>query len=180
MKKKNFTLVELLCATALVAILAGIGFSAYSYASHRGKEAATKSLIATISAGLESVKNKHSIFPASSDFADITVTVQNSTGIINEVKFGTTVLTDKQRKDFLAVVDGELLKKYISNDKVTDAWGGAVKYKYPGAINTVKFDIVAPGPDEFFGNNETATPPTTIAGYKENDEWSCDDIANFQ
>ena len=180
MKKKNFTLVELLCATALVAILAGIGFSAYSYASHRGKEAATKSLISTISAGLETVKNKHSIYPASSDFSDITVTVQNSTGMITEVKFGSTVLTAKQLKDFLAVVDGELLKKYIANDKVTDAWGGAIKFKYPGAINTAKFDIVAPGADEKFGNNEADTPPATIAGYKENDEWSCDDIANFQ
>ena len=56
MKKKNFTLVELLCATALVVILAGIGFSAYSYASYRGKEAATKSLIARVGAGLETLK----------------------------------------------------------------------------------------------------------------------------
>ena len=50
MKKKNFTLVELLCATALVVILAGIGFSAYSYASYRGREASTKSLITRLEA----------------------------------------------------------------------------------------------------------------------------------
>ena len=71
MKKKNFTLVELLCASALVAILAGIGFSAYSFASYRGKEAATKSLISTIAAGLETVKTKHKVYPVSNDFADI-------------------------------------------------------------------------------------------------------------
>ena len=180
MKKKNFTLVELLCASALVAILAGIGFSAYSFASYRGKEAATKSLISTIAAGLETVKTKHKVYPVSNDFADITVTVNSSSGIITEVKFGTTALKDKQLKDFLAVVDGELLKKYIANNKVADAWGGAVKYRYPGAVNTVKFDLVAPGKDEKFGNNEADTPPAALSGYKENDEWSCDDIANFQ
>ena len=57
--KKNFTLVELLCAVALVVIHAGIGFSAYSYASHRGKEAAAKSLINRLDAGLETLKTKY-------------------------------------------------------------------------------------------------------------------------
>ena len=114
MKKKNFTLVELLCATALVVILAGIGFSAYSYASHRGKEAATKSLITRIAAGLETLKTKHGFYPASSSYKTIEVTVNNNTGLITGISFGGTSVSDaKQLKDFLAVVDGENLKKYL-------------------------------------------------------------------
>jgi type II secretory pathway pseudopilin PulG len=183
--KKSFTLVELLCATALVVILAGIGFSAYSYASHRGKEAATKSLITRIAAGLETLKTKHGFYPASSGYGTIEVTVNNNTGLITAISFGGTSVSDaKQLKDFLAVADGENLKKYVADPNgtspLTDAWGGKIQYRYPGSINTVKFDIVAPGADEGFGTAAAGTPPATLSSYQTNGEWACDDIANFQ
>ena len=182
--KKNFTLVELLCAVGLVVILAGIGFSAYSYASHRGKEAATKSLITRLEAGLETLKTKHGFYPASTSYGDIQVNI-NATGLIDSITFGSAqAITDtRQLKDFLAVVDGENLKKYVSNGNLTDAWGGRIQYKYPGAVNTVKFDIVAPGADEGFGTGAANNPPTAspaLDSYKTNGEWACDDIANFK
>ena len=191
MKKKNFTLVELLCATALVVILAGIGFSAYSYASHRGKEAATKSLITRIGAGLETLKTKHGFYPASSSYGDIEVTVNNNTGLITAISFGGTSVSDaKQLKDFLAVVDGENLKKHLvehsTHHDLTDAWGGKIYYAYPGFFNTVKFDLIAPGADGVFTtdpNNNLQSPPNnnTATNYKNTDgEWACDDIANFK
>lgn len=191
--KKSFTLVELLCATALVVILAGIGFSAYSYASHRGKEAATKSLITRIAAGLETLKTKHGFYPASTNYADIRVTIDSNTGLITAISFGShPPVEDKQLKDFLAVADGENLKKYLvehsGHHDLTDAWGGKIQYRYPGAINTVKFDIVAPGADGEFGRSPTpnAPPPASLADYQTEEtdpakrEWACDDIANFQ
>ena len=198
MKKKNFTLVELLCATALVVILAGIGFSAYSYASHRGKEAATKSLITRIGAGLETLKTKHGFYPASSSYGDIEVTVNNNTGLITGISFGGTPVNDaKQLKDFLAVADGENLKKYLvehsGHHDLTDAWGGRIQYRYPGKINAVKFDIIAPGADELFGTdigrNPSSAPPDVNTDNSSqarryyvdgNNEWACDDIANFK
>lgn len=187
MKKRNFTLVELLAVTALIVILAGIGFAAFSYASNRGKEAATKSLITRIGAGLESVKTKHGAFPGSSEFKEIKVTVNSTTGLIESISFdnGTTThfgTNSKQLKTFLTVCDGESLKKNLDgSSNVTDAWGGKIKYCCPGKINTAKFDLVAPGPDEGFGKGSTpaATPPDTLSGYKEGEEWACDDIANF-
>ena len=188
--KKSFTLVELLCAAALIVILAGIGFSAFSYASYRGKEAATKSLITRIAAGLETLKTKHGFYPAASSYSDIEITVNSTTGLVDQISFGTTRLpkninsaTDaekKQLKDFLAVADGENLKKYVANAKLTDAWGGAIKYKYPGAVNTVKFDIIAPGADGEFGASPAGTPPAALTDYQKDGEWACDDIANFQ
>ncbi len=182
--KKNFTLVELLCAVGLVVILAGIGFSAYSYASHRGKEAATRSLITRLEAGLETLKTKHGFYPASTSYGDIQVNI-NATGLIDSITFGSAqAITDtRQLKDFLSVVDGENLKKYVSNGNLTDAWGGRIQYKYPGAVNTVKFDIVAPGADEGFGTGAANNPPTAspaLDSYKANGEWACDDIANFK
>ena len=192
--KKNFTLVELLCAVALVVILAGIGFSAYSYASHRGKEAATRSLITRFEAGLETLKTKHGFYPASASgsYSNIGISINQTTGLIDQISFGgrdipqntssPTAAEKKQLKDFLAVVDGENLKKYVSNGNLTDAWGGNIQYKYPGAVNTVKFDIVAPGADEGFGTAAAGTPPTgstALDSYKANSEWACDDIANF-
>ena len=196
--KKSFTLVELLCAAALIVILAGIGFSAFSYASYRGKEAATKSLITRIAAGLETLKTKHGFYPAAASYSDIEIIINSSTGLVDQISFGTTQLpkdinspTDaekKQLKDFLAVADGENLKKYVANAKLTDAWGGAIKYRYPGKINNVKFDIIAPGADEVFGKTLQSDPkedkdtPKDMLDtyYHTNDEWACDDIANFQ
>lgn len=189
MKKKNFTLVELLCAVALVVILAGIGFSAYSYASYRGKEAATKSLINRIAAGLETLKTKHGFYPSSgSSYTNIQFSVNNTTGLIESIIIGsTTVDNAAQVKDFLAVADGESLKKYLvptsgTTHNLTDAWGGRIQYRYPGAINTVKFDIIAPGADEAFGVAASPAPPVpaTLADYKTAEEWACDDIANFK
>ena len=190
--KKNFTLVELLCAVALVVILAGIGFSAYSYASHRGKEAATRSLITRLEAGLETLKTKHGFYPssASSSYSNIGVSINSTTGLVEQISFGgrdipqntssPTAAEKKQLKDFLSVVDGENLKKYVSNGNLTDAWGSRIQYKYPGAVNTAKYDIIAPGADEHFGKAGTSTSPcASLADYKDNDEWACDDIANF-
>ena len=182
MKKKNFTLVELLCAVALVVILAGIGFSAYSYASYRGKEAATKSLITRLGAALETLKTKHGFYPAANGYSNITLTQDSNTGLITKVSFGSHEISNAaQLKSFLSVVDGESLKKHLSNNMtLTDAWGGEIKYKYPGSINTVKFDIIAPGADGEFTRSNQNSPGSTIDNYKENGEWACDDIANFK
>ena len=186
--KKSFTLVELLCAAALIVILAGIGFSAFSYASYRGKEAATKSLITRIAAGLETLKTKHGFYPAAASYSNIEITVNSTTGLITGITFGSAApITDAKLKDFLAVADGENLKKYVSSNGIlTDAWGGDIKYKYPGAVNTVKFDIIAPGADGAFTNDpdhNPNNPPATATSttYRDsNNEWNCDDIANFQ
>jgi prepilin-type N-terminal cleavage/methylation domain-containing protein len=199
--KKNFTLVELLCAVALIVILAGIGFSAYSYASHRGKETATKSLITQFEAALETLKTKHGFYPASttSSYNPVEVVVQRATGTVVQINFGGTQIPkslssikaseEKQLKDFLAIIDAENLRKHLvkhdsdsTYDKfyIADAWDGKLQYKYPGTINKLKFDIVAPGADGAFGTAaDEDTLPTTLAGYQENDEWACDDIANF-
>ena len=187
--KKNFTLVELLCAVALVVILAGIGFSAYSYASHRGREAATRSLITRLEAALETLKTKHGFYPACDTWGDISVNVDSDTGVVKQIGFGSTNLPanatptkneEKQLKDFLAVIDAESLKKNVANGKLCDAWGGAIKYCYPGKINKTKFDIVARGADEAFGTAAAGTPKDAIADYRDNGEWACDDIANFK
>lgn len=181
MKKRNFTLVELLAVTALIAILAGVGFAAFSYASNRGKEAATKSLIARIAAGLESVRTKHGAFPGSASYGDITVTVNPATGLVTDISFNGSTLPAARLKTFLTVCDGESLKKNLDGSgNVTDAWGGKIKYCCPGKINTVKFDLVAPGADGGFGTaGSTSSVPTALSGYQSNSEWACDDIANF-
>ena len=188
MKKRDFTLVELLAVTALIAILAGIGFAAFSYASNRGREAATKSLITRVAAGLESMRTKNGIFPGSTGgaYGDIVVTV-NASGIVTGIAFGGSALSAKQLKTFLTVCDGEGLKKNLDGSGVvTDAWGGKIKYCCPGKINTTKFDLVAPGPDEEFGTAKASAPPvsaptgkTVLDNYKTDGEWACDDIANF-
>ena len=46
MKRKNFTLIEILGVCALIAILGIIGFGSYTFAMNKSKESATQALLA--------------------------------------------------------------------------------------------------------------------------------------
>jgi Tfp pilus assembly protein PilE len=58
MKRKNFTLIEILGVCALIAILGIIGFGSYTFAMNKSKESATQALLKQIEAGLANVKQE--------------------------------------------------------------------------------------------------------------------------
>ena len=181
----SFTLVEILVVTVLVSLLAAIGFAGYGYAMNASRRAATESLIQQISAGLENFKIKNGYYPVSNTYTVIQATFNTSDGMLETVTFGAKQYK-KGAKDggfdaFFKNLDQEKFKKNISGGQVVDSWGGAVYYKYPGAVNTAGFDLISPGEDGKFGVTPANTPAAapTAATYKSNDEWACDDIANF-
>ena len=63
-KKHFFTLIEILVATGIIAILAGIGFAGYSYANNAGREKATKMTIHQLTSALEACHTKLGFYPA--------------------------------------------------------------------------------------------------------------------
>ncbi|MBQ7207137.1 MAG: hypothetical protein IJS01_05000 [Lentisphaeria bacterium] len=179
-----FTLVEILVVTALVALLGAIGFAGYGYAMGAARRSATESLIKQIEAALENFKIKKGYYPSSSGYATIGMTLNNSQ--IVSITFGSTTWNatgtgEAEFKTFLKPLDQEKLKKNIENSTLVDSWGGAIRYRYPGAVNTTGFDLIAPGPDGQFGVSPAATPadPPTATTYKSGTDWACDDIANF-
>ena len=98
MKKSHrfaFTMVEILAVTALISLLAAIGFGSYSYAMGRAKESSTRALVKQIEAGIEAFHAKYGYYPIASGNADddndkygrITVT-RGSDNMVQEIRFG--------------------------------------------------------------------------------------------
>ena len=192
-----FTLVEILVVTALVALLGAIGFAGYGYAMGAARRSATESLIKQIEAALENFRTKKGYYPSSPSYAAIGFDFYGTGGIkegIKELQFGSQKWecrekpTDAQKpgeaelKTFIKSLDLEKLKKNISGGNLVDSWGGTVYYRYPGAVNTTGFDLIAPGPDGQFGVTPAASPaasPTATTYKTASGDWACDDIANF-
>lgn len=200
MKKiRRFTLVELLAVMAIIAILSGIGFGAYSYANNKAKESSTEALMKQIEAGLESFHTKNGYYPKSNgDFSVIAFTSATD-GTISKVNFGTTelekntgdTLSRKQRMEnesfesFTKALDWEVIKKHLNNsNELEDAWGGKIYYCAPGLFNKGSFDLISAGPDGEFSSESKADPKKSnnlvLGNFREDGGARlCDDLFNF-
>ena len=188
-----FTLVELLIAAAIIAVLAGIGFAGYSFAVNSGRESSTKSLIHQMTTVFDTCQNKAGFYPASNGFQNIvftfekdakgnkTVPLKFKIGDVDksdEVEYSKTdVGVKKQLFDTVTkMLDMENIKSMCDTKGILrDSWGNEIMYCYPGKINKTKYDIVSAGPDGKFGN---ATKEGVIPVTKD-DFAECDDIHNF-
>ena len=185
MKKRFFTLVEILVACGIIAILAGMGFAGYRYAMNSGRINSTKGITGQISTALESCYNKFGFYPNSSAFESITITLDGD--IPDTIKFGsvsydkddTAVLRKQFFSHFFSLVDAESLKAARGQDGVLiDSWGNTIYYRYPGKENKKKFDIVSAGPDGTFGTEKSEKPGDSTT-FLDGKEMACDDIGNF-
>lgn len=199
-----FTMVEILAVTALISILAAIGFGSYSYAMGRAKESSTRALVKQLEAGIEAFHAKYGYYPAANAYGTITVTRNSTSNEVETITFGSgtgtgnkytigTTSTGTTRQDqlkkaelavFMKAVELETIAKYLDGDgRITDAYGGAIYYRAPGAINTSGFDLIAPGEDGGFGDGKVEGKDLhtlTKANFIDSsNEWICDDIANF-
>ena len=200
-QRHSFTMVEILMVTALIAILAAIGFGAYSYAMGRSKESATRSVISQLEAGLGAFHAKYGYYPPAAAYGTITVS-RDSSNMVQAITFGSgsgtgdkytigyttapgsarqKALKEEELRTFMNAVEFATLARFInSSGVIEDAWGGSVRYRAPGKINTTGCDLIAPGEDGAFGSGKASTPPDSLASYKDGDnDWICDDIANF-
>ena len=56
--RHNFTLVEILGVTLLIAVLAGLGIAGYTYAVESSRESATKALVARMKIAMEDLQRE--------------------------------------------------------------------------------------------------------------------------
>ena len=193
MKKYRFTLVEILVATGIIAILAAMGFAGYRLAVDSGRENNTKMLITQITTALDNCKNKVGFYPAAENYGDITFTFEekpngDKDAKLKSVSFSGTIfknLDSGAKKKFFDLftkaLDIEQIKSACGSDNVLcDSWGNPVKYKFPGSINPTKYDVISAGADGKFGQNNKTEPVTSKSDYiDDSGERLCDDVANF-
>lgn len=206
MKKiHRFTLVELLAVMAIIAILSGLGFGAYTFANTRAKESATESLLKQIEAGLESFHTKNGYYPrsAAGGFSAITFTVDSANNRVTGVDFGdaATKLTynstasnrkarmeNEKIESFTKALDLEAIRKHLNNSReLEDAWGEKIYYRSPGTFKSGGYDLISAGPDgEFSKENKDASDAPGVLNSLSRDNFRqddgtrlCDDIFNF-
>lgn len=174
MKKRFFTLIEVLAVIGIIAILSIIGVAGYSYAQNSSRESDTKALLTRVAAAMESAKASGGSV-VSENFATVKVYALD-----NKVEIGGKALTTDAAKAFIKAIEADSLSKYLnSNNELVDAWGNLIYYRYPGEFNKGGIDLVSAGADGGFGKGEASTPSTTLSDYKDGKELICDDVVNF-
>lgn len=183
MKKEKFTLIEILGAVALIAVLLLIGIGAYTYAMDSSKEKATNATIARIENAFLQLQDKglmkKTTGAASAVNGFVTITF-DADG--RKLKLGSVELTGDAFKIFARAVDADSINSILDSDQnLTDGWGQKILVRFPGKFNRGGFDIIAPGSDGTFGSTGSeTTPPVDMTDYKDSDgDLVCDDIANF-
>ena len=89
--KAGFTLIEIVLATAIIAILAGLSFSGIRYYDEKMKYSRTEVLIASIESALEEYKADNGSYPASGGSSQI---------LYDELYDGTNVYLATLNPDF--------------------------------------------------------------------------------
>ena len=187
MKRNSFTLIEILGVVAIITILATLGFAGYSYAQNKSKESATQGLITRLNAAFEFAKQKTGFIPpASGSFVTINIDTANAKITINATDYklatdavGKNKMYSEFYKNFIRTLEMDTMGRFIENNRIIDAWGNPVYFRYPGVLKAGGFDLLSAGSDGTFGSGEASTPPDSLDKYREGAEWICDDIANF-
>ncbi|MCQ2352569.1 MAG: type II secretion system GspH family protein [Victivallaceae bacterium] len=186
---RYFTLVELLTVIAVIGILAAIGFGTYSTAQNKSRISATRALVENVANAFEAARAEVGYMPVTQvgttkHFRALTVDAGNDYLEIDVDGWSSSGKT-KFQKAFAKNVDGELLQRFMEENKLKDSWGNQIYYCYPGIANNAKCSVISAGPDGTFGKDNDETPSSSTPGdpalpkYKSSGEWICDDIANF-
>ena len=152
-KQKKFTLIEILAAVAILAILAGITTGIIGYVRAKTSEARTLGTIEIIKVALEQYKDKYGYY------------LPISKG--NYVKFRTDAVSDvanATKDNFNQFVDYNTFIKQgtaVGNAyEIHDGYGkdSYIWYCYPGKVNKGSYDLGSLGADKKSGDGGADTP----------------------
>lgn len=140
MRKKKFTLVEMLCVVAIIAILCGIIFGASGAIRSRNAEIKTRAMLKEIEIALEECKQKFGYYPKDSAgsysaSSDLNFYVkQLYLGNSAPDKLNDSYYNDKYFKEFIKSCNFTSfeIKEVNSKDCICDAYGVPLQYKSNG------------------------------------------------
>lgn len=150
MRKRTFTLIELLAAIGIIAILAGLTIGGLSFATAKADESKTIALMEEFETALEKYKADYGAYPVFSGDVDFSK---------DEWKTFTNEKPNKQNKAYMEGI------KQLSIFE--DGFGNAFQYEYPNtdsSRNTTKYALWSKGKD---GSKTTGTTDDDICSWKQ-------------
>ena len=151
MRRKSFTLLELLVSVGIIMVLAAITFGGMNYASRRAQEAKTIATMEEFINALESFKQDYGFYPIidKDNAVDVDLKDKKWDLFMNE---DTDTGNSKHNKKNRAYLEGE-------RGPLVDAYGQVFQYRYPGDKNKSKYDLWSKGRDKVNGKkNGDSTP----------------------
>ncbi len=159
MRRKSFTLLELLVSVGIILVLAAITFGGMNYASKRAQEAKTIATMEEFINALEAFKQDYGFYP-------IIDKEHVSSSEIDDRKNAVKVdLSADGWKIFMNETKNKKNRAYMEGDlaPLVDAYGLEFWYQFPGKSNKVKYDLWSMGPDKYHGiKDKTKTAPGEI------------------
>ena len=162
MRKRVFTLIELLAVIGIIAVLAGITIGGLSFATAKADYSKTQSIIEKFGIALENFKADYGHYP-----------VQKTAGDLDTSTSDWDKFTNKNS-------DNKIGKAYFDGEPgiIEDAYGEPLQYQYPNSVasrNTTKYALWSKGKDKKSGASGTDT--SDKAGEKGSDD-ICSWLAN--
>ena len=162
MRKRTFTLIELLAAIGIIAILAAITIGGLSFATAKADYSKTQSIIEKFGVALENFKSDYGHYP-----------VQKTAGDLDTSTSDWDKFTNKNS-------DNKINRPYFDGEPgvIEDAYGEPLQYQYPNSVdtrNTTKYALWSKGKDKKSGASGTDT--SNNAGEKGSDD-ICSWLAN--
>ena len=162
MRKRTFTLIELLAAIGIVAILAAITIGGLSFATAKADYSKTQSIIEKFGVALENFKSDYGHYP-----------VQKTAGDLDTSTSDWDKFTNKNN-------DNKINRPYFEGEAgvIEDAYGEPLQYQYPNSVDsrhTTKYALWSKGKDKKSGASGTDT--SANAGEKGSDD-ICSWLAN--
>ena len=171
MKRRPFTLIEILTVMVIIAILMGLVMGGAGLASRKGAESKTIGRLKSLESALEQYRTEWGFYPPQL--------------AADEVKWDEEDFADKRGTPFLGQDQGYPVDTdSADNNYYKDAWGHAFYYKCPGTMNPEKYDLWSMGHDEKHGeegedddgDGNTDDVSDALTGESRN----ADDIANWK
>ena len=176
MRRKSFTLLELLVSIGIILVLAAISFGGMTYASKRAQEAKTLATMEEFINALESFKQDYGFYPI------IDKDHVSSDEIEKRENAVQVNLSADGWKVFMNVTKNKKDRAYMEGEPgpLVDAYGQQFWYQFPGKSNKVKYDLWSMGPDKYHGiRKKNSSNDVKKAGKDEGDDIA-DDICSWK